>query len=91
MERKETYVGIDVAKAGMDIAVCPRTSFEFSISPSGCRSAVLIEADTQLVHCHGYMLVLVSVYTDDDLNGTTAYMAYGTCHFYLLEYEKWAE
>ena len=23
MERKETYVGIDVAKAGMDIAVCP--------------------------------------------------------------------
>ena len=33
------------------------------------------------------MLVLVSVYTDDDLNGATAYMAYGTC----LEYEKWAE
>ena len=41
MERKETYVGIDVAKAGMDIAVCPTDeSWAISNDEAGIRRLV---------------------------------------------------
>ena len=40
MERQKTYVGIDVAKAGMDIAVCP-TDERWSISNDEAGSDVV--------------------------------------------------
>ena len=41
MERQETFVGIDVAKAGMDIAVCPSDeSWTVSNDERGIRQLV---------------------------------------------------
>ena len=58
MERKETYVGIDVAKAGMDIAVCPTDeSWAISNDEAGIRRLVsrlkTLEPDLVLLEASG--------------------------------------
>ena len=55
-----------------DLSQATRPLLELYVSKSGCRCVVLAEADTQLVNGHCYMLVLVSVYTDYNLNRTVA-------------------
>ena len=58
MERKETYVGIDVAKAGMDIAACPTDeSWAISNDEAGIRRLVsrlkTLEPDLVLLEASG--------------------------------------
>ena len=36
------------------------------------------------------MLVLVSVYSDDNMHSTTAFVTYDSYNLYLLEYGTWA-
>ena len=53
---------------------------------------LLVKSDTSPVKSHRHMLVLMSVHSDDNLNGTTAY---GDSRLLSslppLEYGAWAE
>ena len=67
----------------VDLSQVARPPFELLVPAGGNGHVLLVKSDTSPVKSHRHVLVLMSIHSDDNLNGTTAYVTHGSCHLCL--------
>ena len=67
----------------VDPSQVARPPFELLVPAGGNGHVLLVKSDASPVKSHRHVLVLMSIHSDDNLNGTTAYVTNGSCYLCL--------